>query len=261
MTPLFFCCVSFLSNSNYEFPGAGTLYAGDGVVIQQPEDIQSDFHHGCVAILRYPRSTFSANGNVTLCVCCSKFYLLRLFQLIFFLDFSLWARAQSTTARRWRRSMYHGSDVFQPDAQFVNSQDGNVTEYGRLNIQFLSNGTVFHNLQPAQGSVSDSEIILNIRLTFVDSLTLYAVRRVKIESYQNEVTTRLTPMQPSLQRSKAVFDGYFVGKPKPLDFTCTELDLSSIPQGTLWPLPPGFPHVLFCRITRGANYRLFRRHR
>jgi hypothetical protein len=157
--------------------------------------------------------------------------------------------------------MYHGSDVFQPDVQFVNSQDGNVTEYGRLNIQFLSDGTVAHNLQPAQGSVSDSEVILNIRLTFVDSLTLYSVRRVKIESYQTDVTTRLTPMQPSLQRSNSVTDGFFVGKPKPLDFACTELDLSSIPQGTLRPLPPVFTHALFCRIACGADFCLFRRHR
>ena len=45
--------------------GAGTLYAGDGIVIQQ-----SDSSQGCNALLRYPRSSF-ASRNMTLCVCCS----------------------------------------------------------------------------------------------------------------------------------------------------------------------------------------------
>jgi hypothetical protein len=42
--------------------GAGTLYAGDGIVIQQ-----SDLSQGCNAVLRYPRSSF-ASENMTLCV-------------------------------------------------------------------------------------------------------------------------------------------------------------------------------------------------
>jgi hypothetical protein len=74
-------CIFFLSLLNFDdvfdfnlwHPDAGTLYAGDGVVIQQPEDIRSDFDHGCIAILRYPRSTFASNGNATLCVCCVEF--------------------------------------------------------------------------------------------------------------------------------------------------------------------------------------------
>jgi hypothetical protein len=95
----------------------------------------------------------------------------------------------------------------------------------------LSNGSAVHNMQPAQGSVTDDEVILNIRLTFVDALTLYAVRRFKIEAYQTDVTTRITPLQPSLWRSNAVTDGFFVGKTNPVDFSCTEFDLSSIPNG------------------------------
>jgi hypothetical protein len=106
--------------------------------------------------------------------------------------------------------------------------DDNVTEYGRINIEFLSNGTVVHNIQMEQGSVSDHEVILNIRLTFADVLTLYASRRFKIEAQEIDVTTRLTPLQPNSHRSNPVVDGYFVGKPKPLDFTCTELDLSDM---------------------------------
>ena len=95
----------------------------------------------------------------------------------------------------------------------------------------------------AQGSVSDHEVLLKIRLSFVDALTLYAIRRFKIESYETDVTTRLTPLQPSLQRSNAVVDGYFVGKAKPVDFACTELDLSAMPNGTKHSLPPAFAHT------------------
>jgi hypothetical protein len=157
--------------------------------------------------------------------------------------------------------VYQGSDIFQPDAQFVNPQDEIVTEYGRLNIQFLSDGSVVHNMQPAQGSVSDNEVILNIRLTFVDALTLYAVRRFKIESYQADMTTRLTPMQPSLRRSDAVVDGFFVGKPQPLDFSCTEFDFAAIPNGTKCAWPPVFYSRAFCRNARGSVRGLFRRHR
>ena len=127
--------------------------------------------------------------------------------------------------------------------------DNNVTEYGRVNIEFFSNGAPVHNIQPeyafqpAQGSVSDHEVLLKIRLSYVDALTLYAVRRFKIESYETDVTTRLTPLQPSLQRSNAVVDGYFVGKAKPVDFACTELDLSAMPNGTKHSLPPAFAHT------------------
>jgi hypothetical protein len=141
-----------------------------------------------------------------------------------------------------RKSTYQGSDIFQPDAQVVHS-DNNVTEYGRVNIEFMSNGAVVHNIQPAQGSVSDHEVLLKIRLSYVDALTLYAVRRFKIESYETDVTTRLTPLQPSLQRSNAVVDGYFVGKAKPVDFACTELDLSAMPNGTRHSRPPAFAHT------------------
>jgi hypothetical protein len=157
---------------------------------------------------------------------------------------SLWARVLSTTARRWRRSQYQGSDIFQPDAQAVNSRDGNVTEYGRINIEFLSNGSwvfvhnVLHNIQLEQGYITDNEVFFKIRLSYVDALSLYAVRRFKIESFETDVTTRITPMQPDLQRSKPIIDGFFAGKPKPLDFTCSEFDLPAIPNGAKRACPP-----------------------
>jgi hypothetical protein len=46
------------------------------------------------------------------------------------------------------------------------------------------------------------------------------------------MTTRLTPMQPNVQRRSPVVDGFFVNKSKPIDFTCTEFDLSALPNGT-----------------------------
>ncbi len=48
---------------------AGTLYAGDGVVIQSSQNQSTGFPTDCIAILRYPRSSF-AYGNMSLCVCC-----------------------------------------------------------------------------------------------------------------------------------------------------------------------------------------------
>ena len=57
---------------------------------------------------------------------------------------------------------------------------------------------------------------------------MYAVHRTKIESHETDFTTKLIPMQPSSQRSSALSGGQ-ANTPlshKPLDFTCTELDLS-----------------------------------
>ncbi len=122
----------------------------------------------------------------------------------------------------------------------MNSKDGNITEIGRLHIHFLSDGAAVYSMQPDQGRISENEVILNIRLTFVDALTLYAVRRFKIESYQTDVTIRLTPLQPSLFRSNPVVDGFFVGKPKPLDFSCSEFDLSDMLNGTKFTRPNDF---------------------
>ena len=43
----------------------GTLFAGDGVVIQQRSQVQGPSCGSCNALLRYPRSSFGA-GNITL---------------------------------------------------------------------------------------------------------------------------------------------------------------------------------------------------
>jgi hypothetical protein len=193
--------------------------------------------------------------------------VLRQFQRIashfVFFTFSLWASVFSTTQRGERRWQYQHSqetssihniffDYLEPDAQAVRSNDsstgfGNVrTDFGRINIRFSSDGSVIENIHQ---SVTDNEVFLRIRLIFGDALTLYAVRRFKIESHDTHAATRLTPMQPSSLRSEIAVDGFFVGKPRPVDFSCTELDLSSIPNGA--------PHVLslFLAHTRTRNTR------
>ena len=168
---------------------------------------------------------------------------------------SLWSSVQSTTDRKLRKSQYRNQhydssinkdffDYLEPDAQALSS-DGNVTEFGRINFHFESNGTVMTNVQESVNSakyvyqsVTDNEVFLRIRLIYGDALTVYAVRRFKIESFETDVTTRLTPMQPSSQRSRPVVDGFFANKPRPVDFTCTELDLSAMPIGTRRTPPP-----------------------
>ncbi len=85
-------------------------------------------------------------------------------------------------------------------------------------------------------SVNGDEVLLNIRLNSTDPITLHAVRRFKIHSHDTDVTTRLTPMQPMFMRSESVGHHnkwHSIGLDiKPVDFSCTELDLTSMPNGT-----------------------------
>ncbi len=131
-------------------------------------------------------------------------------------------------------------DILQPDARVVlaiktlNSSNAYSThEFGHINIQIMSDGSAIHKYNPIHARVSDEEVFLNIRLSSADAMTLYAVRRFKIESYENDVTTRLTPMQPNVQRGEPIVDGFFVNKSKPADFSCMELDLSAMPVGRI----------------------------
>jgi len=59
---------------------------------------------------------------------------------------------------------------------------------------------------------------------FCNNLNIYAVHRTKIESHETEFTTTLVPMQPSSQRMNPEANSPL--SHKPLDVTCTELDLS-----------------------------------
>ena len=73
---------------------------------------------------------------------------------------------------------------------------------------------------------------------FCNNLNIYAVHRTKIESHETEFTTTLVPMQPSGQRKNPYFPQTSAPLPhKPLDFTCTELDLSQSTGTSTHPHP------------------------
>ena len=67
------------------------------------------------------------------------------------------------------------------------------------------------------------------------------MHRTKIESHETEFTTTLVPMQPSSQRMNPEANSPLPHKP--LDFTCTELDLSQS-TGTSTHPHPAPPHSL-----------------
>jgi hypothetical protein len=136
-------------------------------------------------------------------------------------SFSLWSR----TSKAHNSSV---KDLLQPDgeAEFsahYNSVHGMsyMQQYGR--IQFRSDSGA--DSRPDDNElvvVNDDEVLLNINVTSGTSvLTMYAVRRFKIQSHEVDSTVALTPMQPSSQRNKT----------QPLDFSCTEFDLNALPSG------------------------------
>ncbi len=94
-------------------------------------------------------------------------------------------------------------------------------QYGR--IQFRSDSGADSSPDDSElVVVNDDEVLLNINVTSgTHNLTLYAVRRLKIQSHEVDSSVALTPMQPNSQRSKT----------QPLDFSCTEFDLSALPSG------------------------------
>ncbi len=126
-------------------------------------------------------------------------------------------------------------DLFQPDAKAIYGHAGDATvEYGRIIVNMASDDSIAYQYtvtgNPIQ--VTDNEVVLDFFVAENQTLTVYAVNRHKIESFETDVTAGLVPMQPSAHRSIPVINGFFVDKPKPVDFTCTELDLSGMPFGT-----------------------------
>jgi hypothetical protein len=140
----------------------------------------------------------------------------------------------------------------QPDGiDVVARNDTKRTEYGRIVIDFpqvphageptgshTSNGSALYNYDPLHVRVTDEEVFLNIKLSGKNSLlTLHAIRRIEVDNNIGDFdkfTTILTPMQPNLQRSKPFQqDVMFSASPKPVDFTCTEIGLSFITNGTV----------------------------
>ncbi len=185
----------------------------------------------CNAVLRYPRSSFGT-GNISLCV-----IFLRLVDfvsqpvLMLFRQCSLWSRFRSQEDR------CNGLDanLFLPDGTepyLMGSfgQGGNIT-YGRISIQVSPEGIATHKYSQDLVEVTEEEVLINVTFvsTFGSAITFYAVHQTKIEPYESDVTTTLIPMPPSAERNKTGFTTALVSKP--LDFTCTELDLSAIATG------------------------------
>jgi hypothetical protein len=143
-------------------------------------------------------------------------------------SFSLWSR----TSKPHDSSV---KDLLQPDGQAEFSTYYKVVhglpphdislsykqQYGR--IQFHSESGADSRPDNSELVVgNDDEVLLNINVTSGTSvLTLYAVRRFKIQSHEVDSTVALTPMQPNSQRNKTY----------PLDFSCTEFDLSALSSG------------------------------
>ena len=134
---------------------------------------------------------------------------------------SLWSR----TSKAHNSSV---KDLLQPDGQAEFSAHYNSVhgmsckqQYGR--IQFHSDSGA--DSRPDDNElvvVNDNEVLLDINVTSgTNVLTMYAVRRFKIQSHEVDVNVALTPMQPSSQRNKT----------QPLDFSCTEFDLNALPSG------------------------------
>ena len=105
--------------------------------------------------------------------------------------------------------------------------------------------------------MNGDEVLLNIRLNSTDPITLHAVRRFKIESQDTDVTTRLTPMQPMFMRGESVDHHnkwHSIGLDiKPVDFSCTELDLTSMPNGTNSITCRAFGLLPCCRHARSVG--------
>jgi hypothetical protein len=140
-------------------------------------------------------------------------------------------------------------------------QGGNIT-YGRISIQVSPEGISSHKYSHDLVKVTEEEVVINMTFvsTFGSAITFYAVHQTKIESYESDVITKLIPMQPNDERNKT---GFATGLSfKPLDFTCTELDLSAMAAGM-----PSHSNVcshdltVICRSARDAFYHPIRWHR
>ncbi len=80
--------------------------------------------------------------------------------------------------------------------------------------------------------VTDEEVLIHITLPVPLSeenpITLYAVRRLKIELPPSNAFFGMTPMEPNVHRGFPVSLGFFANKSAPIEFSCIELDLSSM---------------------------------
>jgi hypothetical protein len=148
--------------------------------------------------------------------------------LLFFINpfFSRWART--------KKADFDSSvkDLLQPDAHVefsshysaIHGSTSYTQQYGR--IQVHSDSSPDSRADDSElVVVNDDEVLLNINVTSgTSNLTLYAVRRFKIQSHEVDSSVALTPMQPNSQRTQSVLS-------QPFDFSCTDFDLSALPSG------------------------------
>jgi len=193
--------------------GAGTLYSGDGVVIQQSSACPATGCTGCTTILRYPRSTFGS-GNITF----------------------IWARQQSTSTGGGSASSIYPqeSNLFQIDAR--HRLDANTAvEHGRIFISVSSNGLSNHIYDAQRVEVSDSDVVLRVKFMSSSPMTFYAVRQIKIASQATSLKFPLILMQPYAAPNSPLFSGDSRGVSSSsagiADFSCTEVDTSSSDGG------------------------------
>ena len=95
-------------------------------------------------------------------------------------------------------------DLFQPDAKAIYGHAGDATvEYGRIIVNMASDDSIAYQYtvsgNPIQ--VTDNQVVLDFFVAENQTLTVYAVNRHKIESFETDVTAGLVPMQPSAHRS------------------------------------------------------------
>jgi len=145
--------------------GAGTLYAGDGVVIQQPYQGAD-----CAAVLRYPRSTFGS-GNISF----------------------LWARFGTDSS----------SSQFPSEGRSASAQHGASYEFGRITIAQSHDGSLKPVDDSSGVFVTEDEVVVSVLIN-PDSpvMTLYAVHVTKIAPHETNFKTKLFPMQPNRFRSR-----------------------------------------------------------
>jgi hypothetical protein len=157
--------------------------------------------------------------------------------------------------------------------QSAHNESPYTVEYGHITINVTSNGSIVHDYAPSMVQVTDEEVLIHItlpaplgpdmqtRMGDENPITLYAVRRLKIELPPFNASFGMTPMEPNVYRGFPVSFGFFANKSAPVDFSCVELDLSSMMGAKpAQPAVLSITHVT-CRNSCCADHRLPWHHR
>ena len=149
---------------------------------------------------------------------------------------SLWSRwdtAITTSIFTWSKYPQEAKLFVAENRQYL---QGSWNEYGRIPIEIMSDGSVRHS-HPERINVTEDEVVITMKIMSTTaqeanySLAFYAVHQTTIAPQDTDVSVSLIPMQPSRERKSSVkvrsfpFAGY---PSKPLDFRCTEIDMSAV---------------------------------